>query len=394
MRAFFLAAIFFSTTAHAQWIMQPSGTTSSLRGIHYVGNDIAWASGTNGTVLRTEDMGKSWQKCTVPPDAEKLDFRGIQALDTKTAIVMSSGKGDLSRLYKTTDGCATWKLIATNPEPDGFWDGIQSPLPESSPDEPIAHSALILGDSVKGRTALWEWKEGWGERELERSNLAPQYAAEDEGSFAASNSVLQNAVGPQTDKVWQYEFRWASNTAGHSFISLHRAEHTNTCEPCRAESKRVEVAISSSGSSSGVFSLGFRSQMVGVAVGGDYKRPDVREHVAVRTEDGGLTWKQATTDPGGYRSAVAYSAKLKTWITVGPNGTDASFDDGRNWQALEPGLADAEGADRNWNALSLPFVVGPKGRIGLLRESTVLSARKGYDLEQADKQRAAKKAKR
>jgi hypothetical protein len=40
--------------------------------------------------------------------------------------------------------------------------------------------------------------------------------------------------------------------------------------------------------------------------------------------------------PHGYRSAVAYSPATKTWITVGPNGTDISTDDGRNWRALTP----------------------------------------------------------
>jgi hypothetical protein len=65
---------------------------------------------------------------------------------------------------------------------------------------------------------------------------------------------------------------------------------------------------------------------------------------------------------------VAYDEATKTWITVGPNGTDVSFDDGRNWKAVHPdaSLHEAADADRNWNALSLPYVVGPKGRIGKL----------------------------
>ena len=105
---------------HAQFDIEDSHTTASLRGIHNVGGGVAWASGTNGTVLRTEDGGYLWQTCTIPPGAEKLDFRGIQAFDENTAIVMSSGKGDLSRLYKTTDGCQTWKLLFTNPDKEGF----------------------------------------------------------------------------------------------------------------------------------------------------------------------------------------------------------------------------------------------------------------------------------
>lgn len=51
------------------------------------------------------------------------------------------------------------------------------------------------------------------------------------------------------------------------------------------------------------------------------------------------------------------SEALNLWITVGTNGSDISRDDGRSWQPLDNG---------NWNALSLPFVVGPHGRIGKL----------------------------
>jgi hypothetical protein len=68
---------------------------------------------------------------------------------------------------------------------------------------------------------------------------------------------------------------------------------------------------------------------------------------------------------------VAYYSSAKTWITVGPNGTDISTDDGRNWRALKPGPNDVPDVDKNWNALSLPFVVGPHGRIGVLRPSAI-----------------------
>lgn len=119
MKAFaaLLVAATLSAIAHAQavksgpWEMQQSGTTANLRGIHAVGGGVAWASGANGTVLRTEDSGYMWQSCAMPPGAENLDFRGIWAWDANTAIVMSSGPGDQSRLYKTTDGCSHWMLL-------------------------------------------------------------------------------------------------------------------------------------------------------------------------------------------------------------------------------------------------------------------------------------------
>src|SRR5437899_2724276 len=164
----------------AQFDIEDSNTTASLRGIHNVGGGVAWASGTNGTVLRTEDGGYLWQTCTVPPGAEKLDFRGIQAFDENTAIVMSSGKGDLSRLYKTTDGCQTWKLLFTNPDKDGFWDAL------------LFYSRLnggLLGDPVDGHFKLWETRDGgkhWTVGKRKGLNADPLL----QGAFAASNSSM------------------------------------------------------------------------------------------------------------------------------------------------------------------------------------------------------------
>ena len=130
--------------------MQDSNTIADLRGIHSVGNGIAWASGTEGTVLRTTDEGATWQRCATPPDAENLDFRGIQAFDQKTAIVMSSGKGGLSRLYKTTDGCQTWKLVLMNPDmPGGFFDAVQMLWPLNDlvghPFDPTRARGILAG---------------------------------------------------------------------------------------------------------------------------------------------------------------------------------------------------------------------------------------------------------
>ncbi len=85
-------------------------------------------------------------------------------------------------------------------------------------------------------------------------------------------------------------------------------------------------------------------------------------------------WASAQTPPHGYRSSVAYDPTTKTWITVGPNGTDISRDDGKNWTPLKPTPIEPRDADKNWNALSLPFVVGPKGRIGKLRDNAIPTA--------------------
>jgi hypothetical protein len=134
----------------------------------------------------------------------------------------------------------------------------------------------------------------------------------------------------------------------------------------RVSYTRPDLAV---GETAGGFSLASRvdgSHVVMVAVGGDFKAPD-RTTGTEATWIDGERWQAPDAPPSGYRSAVAYDAPSKAWITVGPNGTDISTDDGRNWRALKPAAGDTPDANKNWNALSLPFAAGPNGRIGKLK---------------------------
>lgn len=376
--------------AHGQWTIQNSGTTASLRGIAAVTPQVAWASGTEGTVLKTEDGGAHWQRCAVPPGAENLDFRGVQAFDAQTAIVMSSGKGDLSRLYKTVDGCKTWKLVFANPNRDGFWDSLK--FVPGSPHFPSTKLGFLLGDPESStkpqRTpqfALYVTEDGglhfkrWGDSALEAD---PEKA----GAYAASNTSL--VVVPSED---MHGWLWMATGGkrgprvlyGGYLSDLVNLDGRSPITDVRLEMTAVPLA---SGESAGPFSIAVRDKVETghdwfftaklVLVGGDYKMPNATGGTAAFSSDGGRKWTASFKPPHGYRSAVAYDTDAKTWITVGPNGTDISTDDGKNWRALKPGPGDAADADQHWNALSLPFVVGPKGRIGVLNSDALKAVAK------------------
>src|SRR5215472_12054037 len=102
-----------ATLSVAQWDQQNSSSDAQLRGISVVSARVAWASGTKGTVLRTVDSGKHWEKVGVA-GAEGLDFRDIQAFDEKSAFALSAGPGEQSRIYRTSDGGRRWQLQFTN----------------------------------------------------------------------------------------------------------------------------------------------------------------------------------------------------------------------------------------------------------------------------------------
>jgi hypothetical protein len=395
-----LLLLALTATAHAQWDLQTSNTTASLRGIHALGNGIAWASGSEGTVLHTTDNGTHWQRCTTPPHADKLDFRGIQAFDAETAIVMSSGKGDLSRLYKTADACATWKLVFTNPDNDGFFDALSfsgtrhediihpdNPLLRTRLDHPdverhvIGGCGYLLGDPVDGSFRIFHTCDH-GSTWL--SSPDKYVAKGGEAAFAASNQSLV---------TMPYNFDDMLLITGGSVARL--LYHDGGCELdglwCHGSTRTVHLPLAHGNESSGAFAMAvlpnddFNSAVkfpyTIVIVGGDYKQPEATNGVATTVYFYGFrsfpagghsgTARAAHTPPHGYRSAVAYDATTKTWITVGPNGTDISTDDGRNWRALKPLPGQPDDADQHWNALSLPFAVGPHGRIGILNPAAL-----------------------
>jgi len=362
------------------WEMENSGTTAGLRGVHAVGGGVVWASGTNGTVLRTEDSGYMWQSCAMPPGAEKLDFRAIWAWDANTAIVMSSGTGDLSKIYKTTDGCSHWTLLYTNPDKDGFWDAMVF-LTQGR--------GFILGDPVDGRFVLLDTVDG-GKNWDRSAGVGLESDIEASGAFAASNSSLLIAT-PEPGFYIPIKF----GTTGAYIYTQSIAVSSTPARaiPVASSAKnpprrgapfqiwhRIAVPLARQDLSSGIFSLAYRRKAdpeygyTMLAVGGDYTKPGARAGTAAWSPDG-TQWTASTIQPGGFRSAVAWDPDLKLWITVGPNGSDLSRNDGRTWQPIEhgpPGI----GKGGEWNALSLPWVVGPNGRIAKLNYESLQPAGK------------------
>jgi photosystem II stability/assembly factor-like uncharacterized protein len=339
-----IAALVWALTisASAQFEILDGKSTASLRGIDAVSPQVAWASGSGGTVLLTTDGGANWKHCAVPPGGEKLDFRGVRARDEKTALVMASGTGKASAIYKTTDGCAGWKLVLANPDANGFFDAL---LRVNGP------NFYVMGDQVGGRFTVFSSRDGG---ETWSRDISPGLEADKgAGGFAASNSGLIALI--QTREGSTFEFA----------TSATDAEPPMAYRYWKASWHKAAIPMPANGSTSGVFSLASDGSSV-VAVGGNYSKPNEMAGTAAYSADLGEHWQSSKTMPSGYRSAVAFVASFEAWIAVGPNGTDISKDDGKNWTPLKPSASDAPDADKNWNAISLPFVVGSKGKIGKL----------------------------
>src|SRR5713226_8336847 len=153
----FLLLLFSCATAQAQWWrVQTSGIDTNLRGVSAayapdaMGVPVVWAAGSNGVILQSIDEGKTWKRSHVA-GGEALDFRGIVAFNATTAYVMSSGEGEKSRIYKTTDGGETWNLQYAGNRKEFFLDAL------------ACHSekdCAALSDPTDGKFLVLDIKDG------------------------------------------------------------------------------------------------------------------------------------------------------------------------------------------------------------------------------------------
>ncbi|MGQ4582944.1 WD40/YVTN/BNR-like repeat-containing protein [Lysobacter sp. F60174L2] len=286
---------------------QDSGVDVRLRGMSAVSDKVAWASGGDGTVLRTVDGGRQWQVIRVP-GAAGLDFRDIEGVDANRAVVLSIGPGEASRVYRTADGGRSWQLAFQNRDPAAFLDCMAFDG---------AHG-VILGDPVDGRFQVLETRDG-GEHWALRDG-SPK-GADGEAAFAASGTCI--ALGGGTIVF----------VTGGARARAHYLIDAGDGEPPRWQA--TPAADTAPVPSAGYFSVasvphGF------IAVGGDYEQPDADGLLASLPKNpapgvSATLGYREQPGPAGYRSGIACTGDANC-IATGPSGTD--WWNGEAWTAV------------------------------------------------------------
>lgn len=294
------------TSPAFQWTAQASGTNASLRGLSVVDTNVVWASGSKGSFLRSIDSGSTWEAGQVP-GADTVDFRDIAAFDAETAYLLSAGTP--AYIYKTMDGGDTWVLQYKNTSPGIFFDAF------AFWDE---EHGIAMSDPVAGHFVLITTEDGgthWNP--IPEENIPSPI--EGEAGFAASGTGL---VVQGKQKVCFA----TGGTASRVFCSSDRGMHWQVSQTPMVQGK----------ASTGIFSVAFADSLHGVAVGGDYQKPESSKSNACITMDGGTTWQLVSENtPKGYRSCVAYVPSSNVFVAVGTSGSDYSTDFGYTWSAID-----------------------------------------------------------
>jgi photosystem II stability/assembly factor-like uncharacterized protein len=326
----------FTTAAQAQsWSVQTSGMDTDFRGISAVysldanGARIAavWVAGSNGVILRSVDSGKTWKRLHVL-DGDTLNFRGVTAFDSNVAYVVSVGLSEKSRIYKTTDGGATWKLQYADKRKDFFLDAIAC----------LSRTlCFALGDPIDGKFLILVTEDGEHWKELPSDKMPGALPLE--GAFAASGSCLV----VQGESIY-------FGTGSPAARVFHSSDMGRTWTV-------TNTPIASGKSTEGIFSL-YAGPEILFAVGGDYNDPPRSDHVAAFSRDQGKSWQLTTQQPGGFRSAVVV-LNGEAIIVVGPTGEDISRDGGVHWEGI---------GSLSLNAIAVLderniWAAGPKGTI-------------------------------
>ncbi|OLN82430.1 Ycf48-like protein [Colletotrichum chlorophyti] len=297
------------------WEILPTGSKQQFRGLSPVSDTTAWVSGTGGTVLRTTDGGVSWYSVGPKLSSEdaELQFRDVQAISADKAVILSIGEGSDSRVYITTDGGNSWTQTFTNQEPAAFFNCV---------DFEDEERGIAVSDPVDGKFRLIETVNG-GESwtVVDPSGMVP--ALEGEFGFAASGTCISTAAG-----------RWYLASGGIDPGRVFRSPDGHSWEAS-------DSAIAG-GASAGVFSVRFRDQIHGIAVGGDFNAANGSVYTSAWSTDGGVTWTASDTFPGGYRSGSSWVPGLcGVAVAVGPSGSDVTVDGGRTWVAFDSGSFDS-----------------------------------------------------
>lgn len=339
-RMFLFCTLVTSTAMHGICLSEDisiqqlaSGCQASFRGIKMVDPQTVLVSGSDSTVLLTQDGGTSWARLHVS-ESNELDFRDIESTGDGNLILMSAGLGEKSQILHSENLGQSWSVVYQNREATVFFNGM---------DFTKQGLGILTGDPVDGRLFLLRTTDSgksW-------TPMAGPTLLSGEYGFAASGTGI--TLGDE-GRIW-------IATGAAAARVFHSQNYGRSWAV-------ATTPVRSGKASEGIFSVAFQGPGNGVIVGGDYKIPAKATRNCAFTSDGGVNWIAATTRMP-HKACVRFLDDQRV-LAVGRTGIMLSENRGVDWHTIsnasfytfdhhkESGTVFLAGADGNVAKLLLP----------------------------------------
>jgi len=329
--------IFFSFSSQAQnsiqVITEQKGV--SLRAISIPSKEVIWVSGSKGSVVKSEDGGKTFNWIKVS-GYENRDFRAIHAFDKEQAIIVAVAAPAI--ILKTKDGGAHWKMVTEILDTNMFLDAIHFK---------DGQNGWVIGDPIDQQIFMLHTKDSGDTWQEVGTDYFTNQVEEGESFFAASNSNMAHTnealcmvTGGKKSRLWM--------NGSPTTIPLLQG-------------------LKTTGANSIAFSPDEKRMLI---VGGDFANDTLSQDnsLYLKLEKGDKNqsthWQMVkmTRAPHGYKSCVEF-LNNDLVISCGTSGVDLSKNGGNEWKTIDKQSFHVVKKIPNLNSAIL---AGSGGRIGII----------------------------
>lgn len=308
-------ALLFTITASTDIVAQNWGpahgavTVNNLNDVQFVTDQIVYAVGNSGTVIKSTDGGNTWSDISF---GETRNFTSLYFFDENTGYVggpfNTGGGGSTEMLAKTTDGGATWEVI-------------------SSFDFDDFNDMEFLDDQT-----------GW----VASADGKVLHTTDGGGNWSSRNAGSEDLFDFHVQNDSTY---WVAGEYGSLYNSVDSGDTWN-----------LAVDIDTLGLtrfSDSFYGVEFLNDDVGFAVGQTYDGGDIA--FVLKTTDGGQSWIRLTTHQFEYivrdieigeNGEIILAGGKEQYGETESNAVYISEDEGQTWSVI----SDA-GGPLQWNAV-------------------------------------------
>jgi photosystem II stability/assembly factor-like uncharacterized protein len=306
----------------------------SIRALHVVSENEVWLSGNLGRYAHTTNGGETWKLDSLR-DFTHSELRGIWANEKGNVYLMRCAAP--AAVLHSADYGQHWTKGQVDADSSSFYDALAFWNEKAG---------IVFGDPKDGCFDLYITENGgmnW--TKIDCKNLPS--AMDGEAAFASSNSNVH---------LFGSQIRIA--TGGKLSRLLLSEDSGNSWQA-------FAIPLSSGAQMTGTFSMDFYDEMRGIAVGGNYEKPEITDSCVAITTDGGRTWKLSADSPGqlscvryipGYRGEFLMACS-RAGVFVSRNG-------GFHWERISE---EAFHTLRPSADGKVVWFAGPAGRVGVIR---------------------------